>query len=187
MSDRMTSPATASAISSLAWEGGLTPPDWPDGLTIENCGRAPVLASLSAPRLVGARWVWTIAPSISGRSGFASSLQERLVSSLVSRWRQRATGLIRCASTWKGWDTKQQRLFSQLAVSASTMKDGGCTLRATPTETANQNCASMRKWPGCRDLEVSPEEWARRMGYPLEWLSLAPLETRSSLKSRPSS
>lgn len=57
----------------------------------------------------------------------------------------------------------------------------------TPTETANQTCPSMMKWPSCRNLvglfgtgPIHPEVYEWMMGFPVGWTDLDDLETPSS-------
>ncbi len=158
--------------------------DGPSRLSLQDgkapCGRVPVPVSRS-PRL-GA--VAQTEMPIFGPHGGSSSLQADLELSLVSRLPTKAAGSIASAMIWEPWITKSGRRFCRLAASAKTISDLGFSLSATPTAKANQNCPSMRKWPGCRDIEVSPDEWGRRMGYPSEWLDCAPTEMPSSRRSR---
>jgi hypothetical protein len=89
--------------------------------------------------------------------------------------------------TWKRSVTKSRRRWKFRLVPSDTITGGGASgFSATPTETANQGCPSMRKWPGCRGVEMTPEAWERRMGYPEGWSRVAwPRSvTASSRKSR---
>lgn len=119
-----------------------------------------------------------------GRRQQGSTLQQALQRSLESRLPVEKAGLPARGMTWRKWAVISGQQFYRLAVSVATMRALGFTLLATPTATANQGAKSMQKWEGCRGVEVSPEAWCRRMGYPAEWLSSAPLETPSSLASR---
>lgn len=152
------------AISSLVSEAVATPYDLLDGTTEGRCGPAHVRANPShRPHVAG--WFRKIyAPS-----GYGSWLQRDLAWSLVNRLSTNA-GPILSYSTWNIWATRSGRRFCRLALSVSTMRANGFTLWATPTATANQASPSMQKWPGCRGIEVSPEAWCRRMGYPETWL-----------------
>lgn len=99
-----------------------------------------------------------------------------------------------------------------LAPRTSATGSGSSPMIATPTETANQLCPSMQKWPGCRAIVATPDanvwkggnrrgqltdpkygltpnggqlnpQWvAWLMGFPTGWLDLEPLETASSPK-----
>lgn len=72
--------------------------------------------------------------------------------------------------TWKPSITKSgRRLKFRLVPSDSTTGARASGFSATPTETANQGCPSMQKWPGCRNLEMTPSAWERRMGFPAGW------------------
>lgn len=42
----------------------------------------------------------------------------------------------------------------------------------------------MQKWPGCRGVIVTPEEWERRMDFPRGWTDLAHSATPSSPQLR---
>jgi hypothetical protein len=44
----------------------------------------------------------------------------------------------------------------------------------------------MQKWPGCRDVEMTPEAWERRMGFPAGWTDVAwPLSATPSYPTSP--
>jgi hypothetical protein len=74
---------------------------------------------------------------------------------------------------WKGTGTKSRRRLKFRLVPSDTITTGRASgFVATPTETANQDCPSMQKWPGCQNVEVTPEAWERRMGYPEGWTDL---------------
>ena len=79
------------------------------------------------------------------------------------------------AMTWKPWVIPSGRQFYRLTVSRKTILENGFTLLATPTRTANQAAPSMRKHPGCIGIEVTPQKWRTRMGYPAEWAECAPM------------
>jgi hypothetical protein len=177
-----TSEGSGNATSSPASEGGATRFAWQDGRTIGSVGRSQRPVSNSRARLAGDRL-----RLIYGRHSDASLLQAALVSSLVNRCSTLAIGLITSALTWKPWIMPSGRRFCRLWPSVRTISALRFTLRATPTGTANQACASMQKWPGCRDVTVTPEQWCRRMGYPPAWLNCSPSAMPSSRKSRKSS
>jgi len=174
--------AIRNAISSPASGDGLSPCGSPAGLTTDLFGQVRVPVRLSRARLEAE----TSQPTC-GPRGSPSSLQTALEGSLASRLPTKELGSIASAMTWTHWVTKSGRRFFRLSLSERTIRALGFTLWATPTATANQACASMAKWPGCNGIEVTPESWCRRMGYPAEWLSLAPSATPSSLKSRQNS
>lgn len=89
--------------------------------------------------------------------------------------------------TWRAQATKHQFLKFRLVPSDSTTGGTASGFVATPTATANQASPSMMKHPGCRGIDVSPETWERRMGFPQGWTDLKPSETQSSPKSQKSS
>lgn len=175
MFDLLTLAASPNAISSQASADGRSPYVSQGGPTIAPSGPAPARA-----KPYPAQPEDRTPPPTSGRHGFRSSRQAALEKSLANRFPIKSIGSIASAMTWKPWATKSGRLFCRLSASVKTMRDLGFILLATPTATANQSCASMQKWPGCRGVEVTPEAWCRRMGYPLAWLSLAPSGTRST-------
>jgi hypothetical protein len=182
MSVQMTLLATDSATSSPASGSGATPCAGLDGPTTGKHGRAPA----PAKRIPAPPGAVTLSLT-GGLYGSPSSLQDGLERCLASRLPLPVVGLLASAMTWKPWDMPSGRPISRLSVSARTIYALGFTLRATPTATANQACPSMQKHPGCRGLEVSPEEFCRRMGLPPEWLSCAPSGTRSTASLQPSS
>ena len=73
---------------------------------------------------------------------------------------------------WKPSAMKSGRLKFRLVPSDTITGGKGSGFLATPTATANQACNSMQKWPGCRGVIVTPEEWERRMGFPVGWTDL---------------
>lgn len=151
------------------------------GLAIGLYGqvRAPVNPRV-LPR-VGETWRET-----SGQIGVLSSLNVALTHSLVSRL-SADPGSIASLLTCGVWTTPSGLRFFRLSASVKTINENGFILWGTPTATANQACPSMRKWPGCRGMEVSPEAFARRMGYQHEWLRCLDLAMPLSRKSRKSS
>jgi hypothetical protein len=126
----------------------------------------------------------------SGRKCSESSKKADLLGSLVRTllnsmaWRSSKWFL-----TWKVSTTKSKRLKYRLVPSDSITGGRASGFLATPTATANQNCKSMQKWPGCRGVDLSPEALERRMGYPEGWSSIDEelLEMPSSPKYRKSS
>jgi hypothetical protein len=126
----------------------------------------------------------------SGRKCSESSKKADLLGSLVRTllnsmaWRSSKWFL-----TWKVSTTKSKRLKYRLVPSDSITGGRASGFLATPTATANQNCKSMQKWPGCRGVDLSPEALERRMGYPEGWSSIDEelLEMPSSRKYRKSS
>ena len=93
------------------------------------------------------------------------SLARMLLNSTV--WHSRL-----CSLTWKVSITKRQSLKFRLVPWMRITSDGGYGFSATPTATANQACPSMRKWPGCRNIVITPEIWEKRMGFPRGWTDL---------------
>ena len=172
---------------SRALEAGATPSDLRASQTIEKCGPAHVHANHSQARRTGNLQGRTT-DAISRLIGYGSSLNAVLARSLVSRLPKPGIGLMASAMKWKLWTTPSGRQFSRLQVSVSTMRAIGFSLSATPTATANQAAQSMQKWPGCRGIEVTPEAWCRRMGFPPAWLNCAPSATQlSQIVRQPSS
>ena len=182
MSSPPISPATTSATSSPASAAGLSPCGSPGGPLTDLFGQVlvPVRLSLARQEVERPR-------RISGPHGHRSSLQNDLERSLVSKLPNKELGSIASAMTWVHWVTKSGRRFCRLSLSVQTMRGLGFTLSATPTAAANQACRSMRKWPGCADIEITPEAWRRRMGFPPAWDGCAPTATRSSRKPPPRS
>jgi hypothetical protein len=175
-----------SGYTSLQGSGaGTTRFRCPD--TLDLFGRVPAPANHSRLRLEVGKIGGKTFASISGLIGDGSSLNSHLLRSLVNRLPKLEIGSMKFAMTWKLWVTPSGRRFSRLAVSVKTMRALGFTLFATPTAKANQNCPSMVKWPGCRGIDMNPQTWAERMGYPAEWDACAPTATRSSRNSRPNS
>lgn len=162
--------ASSSATFSPASEDGATRSDSLAGPMTASAGRFRVPANDSRARLEAERL-----RLIGGPSSGASLLQRALMCSLANKLPLPEFGSMRSALTWKPWVTKSGRLFCRLSLSVQTMRALGFTLLATPTETANQACPSMRKWPGCRDINVSAETWGERMGYPASWLRVLDL------------
>jgi hypothetical protein len=172
-----TSPAMPNATSSPASADGPPRSDWPIGTTLDLFGPARRLARGSALHRGAVGYIPT-----SGPSSGASWLQHALEYSLASKSRI-SIGGIELPLTWKREATPQGRPSFRLSWSVKTMRARGVSLLATPTAKANQACASMAKWPGCRDVAVSPQAWASRMGFPPEWLFCAPSEMPSSRNS----
>lgn len=92
----------------------------------------------------------------SDASGPLGYLEKMLLDS--STW-----GSTRSFLTWKRMHTPAGRLIFRLALLTPRTSggDSGSWL-ATPTETNNQNCPSMQKWPGCARLtQMLPTPTAR--------------------------
>ena len=174
------------AISSPGSADGPMLSGLPDGQTIVPSGQGLVPVSRFHQPLEVVAAVKE-ATSISGQSGESLSLQHALISSLANKLPKPLIGIPSSAMTWRELAMPSGRLTSRLAVSARIMRAHGFIFSATPTAKANQAAPSMTKWPGCNGIEVSPEAWCKRMGYPIEWLHCAPSATRSSRKSRPNS
>lgn len=175
------SEGSSSAISSPASADGVMPSGSLVGLAIGMYGPVRPRAN---PRVLPLGAETSLA--IGGLNSDGLSLNAALGRSLASRFRA-APGSIASLLTWDVWTTPLGRRFYRLSASAKTISGSGFTLQATPTATANQACASMRKWPGCRGIEVTPEAWGRRMGYPETWLRCLDSAMPSSRKSRKSS
>ena len=114
-----------SAISSPASASGATPFVLPDGRTIDPCGLAAALASLSH-RQVKALGLQT--SGISGRHGSTSSASAALTSSLVSRLQAvlASAGSILYAMTWKERNTPSGRAISALRARRIRTSANGC-------------------------------------------------------------
>ena len=90
--------------------------------------------------------------------------------------------------TWRGADTKSRRRLKFRLVPSDTIIGGRASgFLHTPTRAANMAAPSMQKHKCCRGLEMNPEEWERRMGFPPDWTDLEPLGTPSCPKSQKSS
>ena len=174
----MTCADIPSVTSSPESADGVTRSGSQDGPKIDLFGRevARVLRIRQPPE--GA----TSMPTY-GRTFGISLRRARLLLYLESKLQARGLGWLASALTWKPLDIGSNTTTCRLTVSARIMRENGFILRATPTATANQAAKSMEKWPGCRGIEVSPEEWCRRMGYPAAWLAYAPSETQYIQKS----
>lgn len=115
------------------------------------------------------------------RAGRKSSFARTLLASKA--WHSKRWFL-----TWKLAITPSSRLSRFRLVPSDAITGGRATgFVHTPTSTANLASPSMKKWPSCRDVIVSPESYAERMGYPPEWLDCAPSGTLSTRVSRPKS
>ncbi len=173
-----TSEDSSSVTSSPALEDGVTRSDSPAGLILEPSGQG-----LAHVRHLVQQRGGEMSRRSFGLNGVGSWLSAALVWCLANRLSD-APGSIVSLLRWKTWTTGSGRRFSRLSASRKTISENGFTLWATPTATANQACPSMRKWPGCRGIEVTPEAWARRMGYPETWLRCLDSAMPSCLKSR---
>lgn len=181
-SRQMTLPGLGSGTSSPESEGGASPCAWPAGPTILMSGREAALAKRTAARPEAGTLSAT-----GGRNCIDLSFQSALALSLANRLPAQKLGLPASAMTWKPLDIGLGGALCRLAPSVRIMRESGFTLFATPTAKANQSAPSMRKWPGCVGVEVTMDTWSRRMGFPIEWLSCAPLATPSSRKLQQSS
>lgn len=183
MSDQMTLPGIGNATSLQESEGGATRCESPDGRMIGRSGQDRAHASHSRARPEAGTSARQVAGTC-GQNGSGSSALDGLKSCLENRLPKPMIGSLRSPMTWKARDTKSGLRIFRLAPSGRITSGSEFGWLATPTATANQDCPSMQKHPGCRGVVVSPEEWCRRMGYPAEWLECAPLETPSSRRSR---
>ena len=180
--DPTTSEDTGSATSSPALEPGAMRSGLQDGPTTVKFGPEAAHVKRTPVRLEEG----TLS-QIGGLNGAGSSLQDALDWYLASRLPLPVVGSLASALTWKRWAMPSGRPISRLSPSVLTIYARGFTLRATPTATANQAAPSMKKHPGCRDLEVNPESFCLRMGLPIEWLACAPSAMRSTRMSPRSS
>lgn len=88
--------------------------------------------------------------------------------------------------TWRRSVTKSRHRWKFRLVPSDSITGGVASgFSATPTETANQGCPSMQKWSGCRNLEMTPGAWERRMGFPEGWTRVE--WPRSGMRSFPKS
>lgn len=112
------------------------------------------------------------------RAGPVGSLVRTLLTSTsVPGWRWTKWYLI-----WRPSVSKSRRLLKFRLVPSDTITGARASgLSATPTETANQSCPSMQKWPGCRSVDLRPEVLERRMGYPVGWTDIG--EAHSAMPS----
>jgi hypothetical protein len=91
--------------------------------------------------------------------------------------------------TWKAQDTKSRRRLKFRLVPSDTITGGRASgFSHTPTCAVNMGAPSMQKHLCCRGLLMTPEEWERRMGFPIgwtavEWKPSATLSFRRSPKS----
>lgn len=169
----ISSPVSADGRSPFASPGGPTTRRSGQGLAPANRSRAPRAGGVSAP----------IANGTFGQYGASSLLQGALASSLASRLPKLQIGMPQRAMTWRQMVMPSGRLTCRLSASVAIIRASGFIIRATPTAKANQSAPSMAKWPGCKGIEVSPQAWCERMGYPLAWLQCAGSETQSTRKS----
>ena len=149
----MTSEASSSATSSPALEFGVTPCDSQAGPMIENAGRAPAPAQVSAPR-AKAKGLTTLVTS--GRSGIASSASVALEQSLVSRLQRRLdmAGSTLFAETWKRRSTPLRRRYWEHTASGRRTSGSDCTSVPTPnTPSGGPNSKSTATHTGGMDLD----------------------------------
>jgi hypothetical protein len=129
----------------------------------EESTSSAVASRVSPGHMPGSKWARRMTAT-SGRQCLKSSdasgplgcLERMLLDS--STW-----GSTRSFLTWKKTHTPAGRLIFRLALSMprTSVAASGSWL-ATPTETNNQNCPSMQKWPGCARLtEMLPAPTAR--------------------------
>ena len=74
--------------------------------------------------------------------------------------------------TWRPAGTKSGRLKFRLVPSDTITGARASGFAHTPTATANQGAPSMQKYPGARGLEMTPQAWERRMGFPEGWTDI---------------
>lgn len=190
--------ATPRLISSLALADGGALSGLQDGRTIDLFGQEVVLASPS-PSLAAKRARMTRVTS--GRFGLISSTSVALQSSLENRLQALLpkAGLTKLPLTWKGRATPLRRRYCQLVPSAPSTEGTASGLLPTPSAVDHKGSGRPRKnrGPGnnLRDYFRQKHGWLYPpvrivrwlMGYPGEWDSCAPMETRSSRKSRQNS
>lgn len=132
MSTRPTSPASRSAISSLASVSGATPFAAPAGQMTDLFGPVPVRANLSARQ---AKALGLMTSGTSGRPSIGSSKSAALQSSLESRLRARTQilGSTLYTLTWKPWVTPLGPSRFRLRASVLGTSEIGSTGWPTPT------------------------------------------------------
>ena len=139
MSDPTMLSPSARRTGLQALGSGATPCAAPAGRTIDLCGQAHVLASLSAAQ------VWLAGLLTSGTYGPSSTSSSRsaaLQSSLASRLRARTASLgsTLYTLTWKARATPSGRSISALRASARRISDNDCgSLGSWPTTMANDS------------------------------------------------
>lgn len=121
---------TPNVTSLLELESGVTPCDGQDGLTTDQSGPVPALASLSARQ---AKERGLLTSGTFGQAGSISSLSANLTRSLVSKLKPRLerAGSILFKMTWREKTTPLGRSLFRLAASAHRISDSDCTSWAT--------------------------------------------------------
>lgn len=144
MSSRTNSPDSRNATSSPASASGATPFVLPDGRTIDPCGLAAALASLSA-RQVKAMGLQT--SGISGRHGSISSASADLQSYLENRLAQvfDTVGSTLFAQTWKRKATPAGIAYSEHTASARRTSGSECSSWPTPVANVPVNALLWRQ------------------------------------------
>lgn len=132
-------------------------------------------AKPTAAHLEDARW-----RTISGRR-CDGSWQMSLPGSYSPRTPQDARSTAP-PTTSKRWVTKSDALSFQRRTWVRTTFGEGTGYLHTPTHTANYSCASMQKWPNCREFvrvfgKPSPTNHEWLMGWPIGFTDLKPLAT----------
>ena len=127
----MTCAAIRNAISSQALASGLTPFALPDGTTVDPCGLAHALASLSARQV---KALGLLTSGTFGPRGSTSSASAALASSLASRLRvvMALVGSTLFKLTWKERVTPAQRSIFALRASARRTSGNDCSSWLTP-------------------------------------------------------
>lgn len=182
--------AMRSAISSLASAAGLSRSDLPGGLTTGLFGPAPVRVSRSRQQDAGAA---SQTNAISGRRGSGSSASVALQRSLESRLIARSFGSTTHSLTWKVLVTPAQRRICRLHARAHRKIAPGSGSYPTPRASGGKAGPDYAKagrsktglsLPTVLGGMPNPTWLAWLMGYPAQWVNVAPSETPSPRTSR---
>jgi len=137
--------------------------------------RAGFRAKSTAVHLEGAAWL-----RISGRSS-SGSWQMSLQGLSLPRT-SHARPSTRRPTTSKRWVSLPAALPYPRRTWVLTTFGSGTGFLHTPTHTANYACASMQKWPNCREFvrvfgKPAPTNHEWLMAWPIGWTDLRPLAT----------
>lgn len=149
MSVQTTCAASPSSTPSPASACGVTPPGSPDGLTIDPCGQAHRLASLSATQ---AKSLGLLTSGTYGPPSSISSISAALTCSLESRLRARtrSLGSTMYRLTWKERATPSGRSICALRASAPRTSDSG----SSSSERAPWLTPSARDWKDTAGMSI---------------------------------
>jgi hypothetical protein len=216
MSERKTSKVSVKPISSPGSVAGRSRLSLRAGRKMSKSGPARARASRSrSPEVVKEHKTSGTCGLNSEGSSKSATLQSSLGSRLQVR--MGAFGSMEYTLTWKTWDMKSGVPICALRASGRRTSDKGFSGWATPRaqdsyERSNWKIVRLAQIGGAQQTLVrqvrgqlsgppmkgsdapmvqlgglNPEHSRWLMGFPVEWGSCAPMVTRSSLKSRPSS